>query len=317
MNLYACIFQNVEELLADGFDESPGEHIQSPEFKDCDNKNIDHGSQVLPGDTDIDHGLHVISVKPTLASGMQCNVKPKYKIVTSVATQTDLSMVKVVNTLDASVQVDKECTYDKCNIMKDHTYAVRTTFSIACPICDNSEKTSNHQAYDTKCNFGEKVLDNICCVEEGGAEDGLPNACQGYSDDSPSCQLDDDWDFSDEGNLSTDESESEIGNHATTSKYLLFRSSLEQLLKHCSNCGAVITESGDSTVGSMLVVKMTYINGHRTNWNSQPKINKTPIGNLLLAASILFTGNTFTALNNFPCCFGLKFISQPWPTCIL
>ena len=39
-------------------------------------------------------------------------------------------------------------------------------------------------------------------------------------------------------------------------------------------------------------------------------VKKKPLGNLLLAASILFTGNTFAAIICFASCFNLQFFSE-------
>jgi len=81
-------------------------------------------------------------------------------------------------------------------------------------------------------------------------------------------------------------------------------------LKYCPNCGASVYERKDTTIGSMLSVRIYCLNGHEIPWNSQRVINKTPAGNLLLAAAILFTGNTFARINEFCACLNLKFISK-------
>ena len=93
-------------------------------------------------------------------------------------------------------------------------------------------------------------------------------------------------------------------------EFIVFESCLAELLKHYPCCGAVVTESSSSTSGSLLKVKLSCHNGHVTQWNSQPLVNKTPAGNLLLASAILFTENTFTPVNNFAECFDLEFIKE-------
>ena len=93
-------------------------------------------------------------------------------------------------------------------------------------------------------------------------------------------------------------------------EFIVFESCLAERLKHCPCSSAVVTESSSSTSGSLLKVKLSCHNGHVTQWNSQPLVNKTPAGNLLLASAILFTGNTFTPVNNFAEYFGLEFIKE-------
>ena len=43
----------------------------------------------------------------------------------------------------------------------------------------------------------------------------------------------------------------------------------------------------------------TTLNGHSKQWHSQPTVNGTAIGNLLIPAAILFTGNTFEHVADF------------------
>ena len=40
---------------------------------------------------------------------------------------------------------------------------------------------------------------------------------------------------------------------------------------------------------------------------SQPVVKMKPLGNLLLAAAILLTGNTFTSISNLASCLNLQF----------
>ena len=41
------------------------------------------------------------------------------------------------------------------------------------------------------------------------------------------------------------------------------------------------------------------VEGHQTQWCSQPVIGTMALGNMQVAASILFTGNTFTRIKKF------------------
>lgn len=112
------------------------------------------------------------------------------------------------------------------------------------------------------------------------------------------------------------ESEGEIGSEEKTEypdtekKYLVFKSCLDQLLTHCPKCGQVVIDQKRKTIGSMLSVELTCHDGHVTHWDSQPTIKRKPVGNLLLAASILFTGNTFARVSRLASCLNLQFISE-------
>ena len=60
----------------------------------------------------------------------------------------------------------------------------------------------------------------------------------------------------------------------------------------------------------MLSVEMTCLAGQITHWDSQPITKRKPVGNLLLAALILCTGNTFASVSRLASCLNLQFISE-------
>ena len=113
------------------------------------------------------------------------------------------------------------------------------------------------------------------------------------------------------GNESSEgESEGELEPPDTDKKYLVFSNCLDQLLKRCPKCGVVVTGQKKKTTGSMLSVGMICLDGHITYWDSQPIMKRKPVGNLLLAASILFTGNTFAGVRRLASSLTLQFISE-------
>ena len=93
-------------------------------------------------------------------------------------------------------------------------------------------------------------------------------------------------------------------------KYLVFRSCLKSLWHHCSSCGSIVTNTQETTSGSCVTVKLFCINGHKTQWNSQPLINNMPAGNLLTSAAILFSGNTFYRVSQVSSLLNLQFFSK-------
>ena len=60
----------------------------------------------------------------------------------------------------------------------------------------------------------------------------------------------------------------------------------------------------------MLSVELTCYSGHKVKWGSQPVVKRKPLGNLLLSAAFVFTGNTFTAISQLASCFNLQFFSE-------
>ena len=98
----------------------------------------------------------------------------------------------------------------------------------------------------------------------------------------------------------------------TVKKIIVFDCCLSKLLRRCPERGGVIAQCKRKTTGSMLSVQLTCHSGHVINWDSQPVVKRKPLGNLLLAASILFTGtcNTFTAINRLASCLNLQFFSE-------
>ena len=93
-------------------------------------------------------------------------------------------------------------------------------------------------------------------------------------------------------------------------KFLVFEPCLKLLLKFCSKCGGTITESTETTSGSIFSVKMLCVNNHLTSWNSQPLIKNIAAGNLLASAAILSSGNTFSRITQFASFPKLKFFSH-------
>ena len=57
-------------------------------------------------------------------------------------------------------------------------------------------------------------------------------------------------------------------------------------------------------------MEMMCFDGHITHWDSQPVMKTKPVGNVLLAASILFTGNTFAGVSRLASCLNLQFIAH-------
>ena len=93
-------------------------------------------------------------------------------------------------------------------------------------------------------------------------------------------------------------------------KIIVFESQLDELFKVCQLCGCIIESKKIYYQGSMMIVKFTCLNRHSNTWRSQPLVNGVAVGNLLIPASILFSGNTYQHIHNFVEFLNLQFISS-------
>lgn len=78
--------------------------------------------------------------------------------------------------------------------------------------------------------------------------------------------------------------------------YIVFWSMLLQLFNFCLQCKNPAHIEQVATRGSLLVVSLVCIEGHLSQWRSQPLINSMAAGNLIVSGSIFFTGNSFTRI---------------------
>ena len=80
-------------------------------------------------------------------------------------------------------------------------------------------------------------------------------------------------------------------------KYLEFFSALKPVLRFCQICSQPAFIERINAKCTAICVTLYCVDGHQSFWHSQPKINGIYAGNLLLPASILFSGTIFTVLN--------------------
>ena len=95
-------------------------------------------------------------------------------------------------------------------------------------------------------------------------------------------------------------------------KFIVFEESLDKLFVACSTCFKPNAEVSKTLVGSMVEVRTLCVDGHKNKWQSQPKIDSNIAGNVLLAGSILFSGNSFQNINTFAQRLNLAFIGKSY-----
>ena len=135
-------------------------------------------------------------------------------------------------------------------------------------------------------------------LNEGTDENELDVAtCSTSEDYHPDCSSD-------------SEQENDVASPLQTRNFMVNEDRLDELFNLCCTCGLAIIEKKKIVKGSMLSVEAVCIQGHVNKWDSQPSINGMPIGNLLISAAILFSGNTFTPINHFATCLNLQLVSK-------
>lgn len=84
-------------------------------------------------------------------------------------------------------------------------------------------------------------------------------------------------------------------------KFLVFESCIVSLFTKCqrTGCAAEVREIKRIVSGSRLLVQTKCVAGCLYTWSSQPILNRMGAGNLLLAAAILFSGNTYARMHDF------------------
>ena len=193
---------------------------------------------------------------------------------------------------------------EESKIKHDHSYAMQPPpYVIFLTYEDDSfNAISPPPLYEVEAVLRTTTEDDESVVGNESGDDSNDGDDNDDDDDDDDARDDEDRDphwlpgeekFTDDNNLL---SEDENDGNCTSStpdcqtKYLVFDSCLNKLLKRCPDCGDVVIQHKRKTIGSMLSIEFTCHSGHTTYWDSVVK--KKPLGNLLMAASILFTGIT-------------------------
>lgn len=115
-----------------------------------------------------------------------------------------------------------------------------------------------------------------------------------YSNDSQTSDKDsDDNSFDDANEESLFITTNAEKNYVAEPKFLVFWSCLFPLFELCSKCFQKNSVTNVHFKGTLLTVKTLCKNRHAWEWRSQPRLNGTGVGNILLSAAILYSGNTF------------------------
>ena len=92
--------------------------------------------------------------------------------------------------------------------------------------------------------------------------------------------------------------------------FIVYWNSLLELLQRCLTCSSSVTVTKKNLNGSALTVELLCSEGHNNVWRSQPIRNHFYDGNLKLAASVIFSTNTFTNIHKYFEMAGVAWISK-------
>ena len=84
-------------------------------------------------------------------------------------------------------------------------------------------------------------------------------------------------------------------------KFICSMSSIRELFSFCMDvdCQMSLVEVKETFVGCVLEIRWKCQAGHCDEWQSSKMVKKLYVNNILIAASLLFTGSNFTNLSLF------------------
>ena len=94
------------------------------------------------------------------------------------------------------------------------------------------------------------------------------------------------------------------------SNFIINWSCLFSLFKFCSVCYQSVKVKVATTKGTLLIVNLICVNNHSSQWLSQPRFRRQGSENLLLSASVLFSGNTYQRIKEMMDIAKISFLSQ-------
>ncbi|XP_064641344.1 uncharacterized protein LOC135496133 [Lineus longissimus] len=115
--------------------------------------------------------------------------------------------------------------------------------------------------------------------------------------------------------LNEDQFSNSAGDYIEQEKFIVYEGKLLEIFLSygtCPDCGQKFGTICTNRIqrGSLVTFRLVCKNHHVFYWHSQPVCNKAPVGNISLAASILFTGNTFTSVMKFAKLMNIRFITK-------
>lgn len=219
-------------------------------------------------------------------------------------TQTDLSMLLMC---DGETQVEKTVTscvgnqwpeYEQNTVAEPDKCSLDHSYNAILPIHSTPQKSLEDNVPPPT----EHML--VSDAEDVITDDVNLDSCD-TSDDSFVLESEESASGSD---MSTDSPQPEVSDI----KFITFKSCVLELcgMVCCPTCGQSMMVTDTNMQGSCMRISLLCPNSHDYVWRSQPLVNKMVLGNLLIAAAIMFSGNTFSRMQQFAHFLNLGFPSE-------
>lgn len=108
--------------------------------------------------------------------------------------------------------------------------------------------------------------------------------------------------YSSESDVSQDEDNEQNETNCSFDEnecFIVYWSCLSELFKKCRSCKYPIIKHKFICKGASLSVFTTCEMGHTLNWSSQPQYGKLPVGDVLIASSLMMSGINFNSFIEF------------------
>ncbi|XP_071952529.1 uncharacterized protein [Antedon mediterranea] len=113
-----------------------------------------------------------------------------------------------------------------------------------------------------------------------------------------------------EDSSSSSEEEIEVVDDNVTGKVIVNVDSVLEMFKRCQECGQKIISTNVLYRGAKIIVHWQCTEYHFGKWESCPDVRGMAEINLLTASAILYSGNTYQAINNFAKILDMHFLSS-------
>ena len=182
-----------------------------------------------------------------------------------------------------------------------------TMVSVGTQCCDRQSSTGPEMrdvAVNTEemVGFDDSTAYVPSCSESEGETDSFKDADFSFHSDENASSTE----------ASDETDDEELGNEQPShdTKFVVFWSCLLPLLQICSTCFTTTTLRKIIRSGVMVKVERICSNSHKTSWYSTPRIRGMSLGNLELSASILYTGSTFTRIQEMMSLCNISFLGR-------
>jgi len=242
-----------------------------------------------------------VDIPQLVDTGTQTDSIMTVKLNVDTQSQTDITSTCCVGVQWPEYENNVKGEIEKC--VHDHTYSL--------PL---------HTSTPLKSYIGGKTSagpDYICVddvdisipLEHQDDDDGMDQESSGS--DMHVDSEDHDTSYSPESSDSSSGSDAS-GHWDSDVKFVIFQSCLLELcgLVCCDICGNRMMVTDTTHQGTSVRISFTCPDAHDFIWRSQPLVNKMALGNLLLAAAIMFSGNTYSRIQQLASFMQLGFPNE-------